>query len=163
METNPTNFSPEAANDDGLDAFVFEGVEAAGDASATAETAATTSPAAMLDEDQFFAMFKGLIGAPNIILQLRGVEPLATLSISDQDGHARAASAALYATCQDVPWLRFLIQPESVWAQRALVIGSFGFGLAAGVRAEIAARRVAAAAARAANDNDMAMNAEARA
>lgn len=158
IETQPDLMTC-GSEDDGLNAFVgaFEGGEANGDgASPDGETgggegAGTGRTAALLAPDEFFVAFRALIGAPNIVLYARGVEPLQTLQISEADPAARAASDALYETCLDVPWMRFLIQPESKWAQRSLVVGSFAVGLVQGVRAELAARADAAAAA--ANDN----------
>lgn len=99
-----------------------------------------------LTQDQFFGAFRGMIGAPNAIRAYKGRPPLKSLQIADGDRNARAASDALYETCQEVPWLRFLLRPEGKWAQRALVIGSFMGGLAMNVQAEIAAERRAASA-----------------
>lgn len=159
-QPDPTTCGPE---DDGLSVFVgaFEGGDGAGveptgehpGGAGGGSLEGTGRTAALLAPDEFFVAFRALVGAPNIVLYGRGVEPLRTLQIAENDPAARAASDALYETCLDVPWMRFLIQPESKWAQRSLVVGSFAVGLVQGVRAELSARAEAAAAAAAANDN----------
>lgn len=89
-----------------------------------------------LSRDDFFSCFRFAVAAPNMAVK----PPLASLQIDDGDMAARAASDALYETCQDVPWLNFLIEPGSVWAGRVIVIGGFFFGLSRNVTAEMAAR-----------------------
>lgn len=92
-----------------------------------------------LTKDQFFGMFRALIAAPNGVLAFQNKPELKTLMIAETDQGARAASDALWDICNEVPWLRWMIEPGSVWAQRALVIGGFVVPLAISARAEYAA------------------------
>jgi hypothetical protein len=94
---------------------------------------------ARLDKDQFFMLFRSGVGAPNLILK----PPLRSLSISENDQAARAASDAIYDTAAEIPALRFLIEPGNVWVQRAFVVGAFGYGVYASCMAEIRAREPA--------------------
>ncbi len=92
-----------------------------------------------LTKDQFFGMFRALIAAPNGVLAFQNKPELKTIMIAETDQGARAASDALWDICNEVPWLRWMIEPGSVWAQRALVIGGFVVPLAISARAEYAA------------------------
>ncbi len=94
------------------------------------------TPPGCVSKDQFFTAFRALFAAPNIIIR----PPLQSLAIDPTDAEARAASDALYDTCVDVPWLQWLIRPESKWAERAAVVAIFAFGKYQAIRAEIAAR-----------------------
>lgn len=72
------------------------------------------------------------------------------------------AARAIYDTADQVPALRWMIRPESVWLQRLAAIGMYTVPLAVAVRVELEMnRRHAATAAQAANDNDAAPEAEA--
>lgn len=74
------------------------------------------------------------------------------------------AAKAIYETCQEVEYFRFLIQPEGKWMQRALAVGAFALPTAMGVAGELRQRREGARAKAAkdvsppkqkpANDND---------
>ncbi|MDF1846193.1 MAG: hypothetical protein P1U69_03235 [Parvibaculaceae bacterium] len=93
----------------------------------------------ILTKDQFFGMFRALIAAPNGVLAFQKKPQLTTLVIAENDQAARAASDALWDTCNEVPWLRWMIEPGSVWAQRAFVIGGFVVPLSIAARAEYVA------------------------
>lgn len=101
----------------------------------------------VLGKDEFFDVFRALIAAPNFLMLAKGQPALSSLEIAPKDDGARAASDALYDTCLEVSWLRWMIEPTNVYMQRALAVGVFGAGLAAGVGAELRERRKAQAAA----------------
>lgn len=102
-----------------------------------AETPGDKPPPEPMSREQFFMMFRGGIGAPNLMLK----PPLQSLVIAESDQAARQASDAIYETCLEVPALRFLIEPTNKWLQRALIVGGFGYGVYASCMAEIAARK----------------------
>lgn len=116
--------------------------------SGTAENDGGSSPEeiapAMMTKDQFFDVFRALMGLPNVVLMVKKTEPLDAFKIPADDASARAASDALYETCEDVPWLHWMIQPEGKWMQRAFVIGSFFAGTAQNAAAELGERSKAA-------------------
>ena len=93
-----------------------------------------------MDADDFHIMFQALVTAPNGVLMMKKIEPLESLERASRDLSCRKASDALYATCRDVPWLRFLLEPEQIWLQRALPIGLFLFGTYKQVRIELDGR-----------------------
>jgi hypothetical protein len=97
-----------------------------------------SSPAAapIMSKADFFGAFRFLLGAPNIFV----APPLDSLKVEASDDQARAASDAIYDTALEVPWLRWLLEPENVWVRRAVVIGLFAYGKGSAVRAELAAR-----------------------
>ena len=94
----------------------------------------------LMDPDEFYTMFQALVTAPNAGLELKGVAPLQSLEAASTSPGCRNASNALYATCMDVPWLRFLLEPEQIWLQRAFPVGLFAFGTYKAVRLELAGR-----------------------
>lgn len=92
------------------------------------------SGAGILSKDDFFRIFCGSFQAASLMTGLK------SLSVSDSDGKAVAASGAIYDTIQDVPALRFLLSPQGKWFQRVILIGSFAVPMAQAVGAELAAR-----------------------
>ena len=67
--------------------------------------------------------------------------PLESLPIKPEEREAaRAASDAIYDIAAETAYLRWLVEPGSIWMQRALAIGPFVAVKFAAMRAEIAAR-----------------------
>ncbi len=108
---------------------------------ADAEGVPPATPPDTVTADQFFAAFRSLIGAPNVLRALQRRPPLKSLQIAPDDEAARQASDALYETCLEVPWLRWMVTYEGKWIKRAVAIGGFGLGLSASVMAELNAER----------------------
>ncbi len=119
----------------------FDDVEGGPDAQEQGENTAA------LDQDGFYDMFRGVVGLPNVMMELRGEQPLRALEISYEDQRARKASDALYETIAAVPALHWLLMPDSIWFKRAFVIGSFVVPTALAARREYAGRLAAQAAA----------------
>jgi len=96
----------------------------------------------IMSRDDFFELFSGLIESPNIVLTMKGVDPLESLVVEPGDPQARKASDALYKTCLKVRWLRFMLAPETEWAKDLMVVGLFIWGKFRLVRAELEILRV---------------------
>lgn len=94
----------------------------------------------LMDRDEFHTMFQAMVAAPNGVLMLKKVEPLKSLETAGNGPACRKASDALYDTCRDVPWLKFMLDPDQVWLQRSLPVGVFVFGTFKAVRMELAER-----------------------
>jgi hypothetical protein len=76
---------------------------------------------------------------------------LRTLASSPDSPQYRDAAAAIYESAAEIPWLAWLLEPQSVWLQRIIAVGAWAVPVAIGVRGELSEnRRQAAAAARAA-------------
>ena len=99
----------------------------------------------LMSRDEFFAMFGAICEAPNIVLAMKKQPPLKSLGVDPGDPAARGASDALYDTCRDVPWLRFMLGPDQVWMQRLMPVAAFGWTKYRLVRGELAERGKAAA------------------
>ena len=91
---------------------------------------------ATVSRDVFWANFQGTFSIPNFILP----HPIECLPVASDDATARAASDELYDLCLETPWLRFLVEPESKWVKRIIVIGSFAVPKAMAVSAELKGR-----------------------
>ena len=97
---------------------------------------------ALLSKDDFFAAFQAMFQFPNL-LPVPPL-PLQSLPIKDHERpQARAASDAIYDIALESPYLRWLIEPQSVWMQRALVISAFAGGKAMAIHGEIKSRQPA--------------------
>lgn len=99
-------------------------------------------PPGVLTRDQFRA---GLGAAFQLSGGLLG---LATLIAAPELDTFPPAADALYDAALESPWLRWLIDPQSVWLQRAIALGAFAVPVAGGCGRELRERREAAAAAR---------------
>ena len=66
---------------------------------------------------------------------------LQSLGKGAADPAARDATGAMYDICIDTPALHFLVQPGSIWLQRAMAIGAWTIPMAMGCAAEIAQRK----------------------
>tara|TARA_R110002110_G_scaffold1531_9_gene6859 strand:- start:7604 stop:8098 length:495 start_codon:yes stop_codon:yes gene_type:complete len=119
------------------------------------EAAAT---AGLMTKDDFFSTFQFMFAAPNMLPV--APFPLKSLPIGEADVvPARAASDAVYDIAVESPYLRWLVEPSSLWMQRTLAIGTFAGLKLMAVRAEIAARPgTEAKSSNAANDNSAAAN-----
>lgn len=102
--------------------------------------------------DVFKVTLAALIGAPNVVLQFKGIAPLQALAVGDDTPAFPEAAEALYRICCEVHWLQWMVRPETEWGQRAMVVGAFALGLYNAAAAEIAERKAAARAERAAGD-----------
>lgn len=133
-----------------LDAIDVAALEPEGTGAGIGGELAPAAPAT-LTKDQFHATFVAMFGLGSKLSGLKALE------VGPADGDARAASDAIYDTAEEVPWLRFLIEPGNIYVQRALAVGVFAFGKYSAVKAEIAARqppRPASPAARSTVGND---------
>jgi hypothetical protein len=104
----------------------------------------------VLDRDQFWELFRGCFAMSSSLAAVVPIggkrAPIASLAIApEEEPAARAASDALYDTAEEVPSLRWLIEPGNVWVQRAVVCLAFAAPKAAAVSAELQARRAAPA------------------
>lgn len=107
---------------------------------AAAYAAEVEAAADLIPKDAFFGMFQVCFHAPN--LMPLPPFPLESLPIKpDEMEAARAASDAIYDIAAESEYLRWLVEPGSVWMQRALAILPFVAVKAAAIRAEIAARK----------------------
>lgn len=98
------------------------------------------SAAGLLSREHFYSMFQVAFAAPNLLPAWP--LPLEALPIkAGEDRAARAASDAIYDIALETPALRWLIEPQSVWLQRLMVIGAFAVPKAAAVSREIAHKR----------------------
>ena len=96
--------------------------------------AACDTPPGTLTREQFKDAFGGALTLAGTLTQLQ------TLKGSPDLPSFPPAADAIYDTALDSPWLRFLIEPGSVWAARVLAIAAFAGPVAFGCRHEIAAR-----------------------
>ncbi|MDO8840428.1 MAG: hypothetical protein Q7V31_16060 [Parvibaculum sp.] len=121
----------------------IEREEAAADGEAT-YVARDDAAAGLIPKDDFFAMFQLCFHAPNLVPV--SPFPLESLPIKpDEMQAARAASDAIYDIASETAYLRWLVEPGSLWMQRALAILPFvGVKLWA-IRAELASRKPAPA------------------
>ena len=92
----------------------------------------------ILTKDDFHSLFCGGFEAASLISGLQ------SLHVEENDGKARAASAALYDTIADIPALQWMLKPGGKVMQRALVMAVFFGGMARNVSAELQARSVKA-------------------
>lgn len=93
----------------------------------------------LLSRDQFFVAFKSMFNVAAVVPV--PPLPLTSLAISPNDEMAaRGASDALYDIALESTYFRWLIEPQSVWVQRAVVIGSFASVKFVAVREEIRAK-----------------------
>jgi hypothetical protein len=91
----------------------------------------------ILSKDEFWAAFKGVFNMGGMFIRIEG-QQLKTIAIQpSEETTAREASDAIYDTCAEIPWLRFILEPENVYVKRALVIGVFFYGKAEMIKAEI--------------------------
>ncbi len=107
-----------------------------GDASGAAGPAGDGEAGFVMSQDDFFTAFRFLFDLPNMAIK----PPLETLPIAADDAQARAAADAIYKTCLEVAWLRWILAPENEYVQRAFVIGLFFAGKGKMVRAELIER-----------------------
>lgn len=90
----------------------------------------------MLTRDQFYGAFESVFAFGGAITKLE--------SLPIQPGEKPSANAAaniLYDMALELPWLRFLIEPQNIMLQRVIVVGSFGYMKYAAVKLEIDFRR----------------------
>ncbi|MCW5728146.1 hypothetical protein [Parvibaculum sp.] len=95
--------------------------------------------AGLISKEDFFGIFQVCFQVPN--LMPIPPFPLESLPIKPEERDAaRAASDAIYDIAAETAYLRWLVEPGSIWMQRALAIGPFVAVKFAAMRAEIAAR-----------------------
>lgn len=64
----------------------------------------------------------------------------------DERPSAEAAFASLYEICEETAFLRWMIEPEGLWAKRVLAIGMFAVPKGLAIAGEIRLKRLSAAA-----------------
>ncbi len=95
---------------------------------------------ALIGKDEFYHVFKFVFAAPNMIPA--PPFPIQSLPISEpEEPQARAASDVVYEICEESTFLRWMIEPQSVWMQRLLVVAAFAGPKAAAVVSELKVRR----------------------
>lgn len=96
----------------------------------------------LISKDDFFGLFQVCFHAPNLVPI--PPFPLESLPIKpDEMQAARSASDAIYDIASETAYLRWLVEPGSLWMQRAFAILPFvGVKLFA-VKAELASRHAA--------------------
>jgi hypothetical protein len=65
---------------------------------------------------------------------------LETLKAVPSNPTTPGAAKAIYETCREVPWLNWLVRPESKWMQRSMAVGAFAVPLALSCKMELKAR-----------------------
>lgn len=93
---------------------------------------------AVLSKADFHSVFCGGFQAASAMTGYK------SLRVEKSDDHAKAAADAIYDTLNEIPALQFLLKPQGRWMQRAVIIGSFAFGMSRAV-AEERMQRLAAA------------------
>lgn len=96
----------------------------------------------LLTKDEFFAAFTMLFAAPNML----PVPPLPIACLPIQPNEtvqARAASDVIYDMALESRWLRWMIEPQSLWMQRALVMATFAGGKFMAINKELSEREPA--------------------
>lgn len=150
-EANPQPVT-EAATDthttmgDDLDTSHLEALEAeivaeerSGDDAEGVTATGERAAAGLITRDDFFAMFQVCFHVPNVMPF--PPFPLESLPLKpDEMQPARSASDAIYEIAAETAYLRWLVEPGSIWMQRALAIGPFVAVKAMAIRAELAAR-----------------------
>lgn len=91
----------------------------------------------VISRDDFHALFCGVFGMASAVTRLQ------SLAVNRDDPRARPCTEAIYDIAEEVPALRFLIEPGGVWMQRAVAIGAFAVPMGMGVAAELRARQAA--------------------
>jgi len=121
----------------------FEGITAEfGEPDPVAESdvdAGGGNASGLLSRDQFFLAFKSMFNVAAVV----PVPPLPLKSLAiteNEEMAARGASDALYDIALESAYFRWLIEPQSVWVQRAVVIGSFASVKFVAVREELRAK-----------------------
>lgn len=145
MQNEPETASDTRTTDD-LDTSHLEALEAEITAEERGDDEpdgdATTrgrSAAGVISKDDFFGMFQVCFHVPNVMPF--PPFPLESLPLKPEEIEpARAASDAIYDIAAESTYLRWLIEPGSIWMQRALAIGPFVAVKAMAIRAELAAR-----------------------
>ena len=125
----------DASHLDGIDTGEPEVLDGAGEG-------APASPV-VLSRDDFYGLFRVMFQVPNM---LRGVGPLPLNALPIQpheEEAARQASDAIYDIAEETPALRWLIEPQSKWVQRAIPIAAFAQIKFAAIRTELIARQQA--------------------
>lgn len=83
-----------------------------------------------MPREQFKAMFKQVVILPNVYRhRLKKQRPFESLQFLSEQPETLEAADAVYEICAEIPWLNFLIGPESVWGKRIMAIGGLGFGM----------------------------------
>lgn len=136
MEASTTGKDPGPIPDFSVPMFEEEEAIAASSIEGGEQGNAPGPSAGTLNREQFFEMFRGIIAAPNILLSVKGQKQLETLKIGGDNEAALAASNAIYDTCQEFSYLRWMIEPGNAYMQRAVVVGTFVVPLALAARAE---------------------------
>lgn len=93
----------------------------------------------LLSRDQFFVAFQSMFNIAAVL----PVPPLPLKSLAitkEEEEAARASSDVMYDIALESTYFRWLIEPQSLWVQRAVVIGSFAGMKFAAVRHEIRAK-----------------------
>lgn len=92
-------------------------------------------PPATMAYDDFHKLF---CGAFRTASELSGFR---SLDVTKEPDRAAAASRAWYETCEDLPWLRWMIQPGNKWVVRGFAVGGLFAPMAVGVAGELRERR----------------------
>lgn len=132
-ETQESQAEP-SGNEPDFESITAEFGEPDPDPAADDDVSANAS--GLLTRDQFFAAFKSIFNVAAVVPV--PPLPLESLAIKPQEEQsARAASDVMYDIAVESPYFRWLIEPQSVWVQRAVVLGSFASVKFIAVRAEI--------------------------
>lgn len=102
--------------------------------------AATGQPALVMPFDEWNRCFCLAFNVSGSVLQLRTLQAVTAATPYEVD-----AARAVYDTACEVDALRFLVEPQGKWMQRAAAVGLFGYSLAGAVQHEVAAKRQAKA------------------
>jgi hypothetical protein len=124
---------------DGLDFSFADDPDFQESSDLAGEAGQETGPV-VLSKDEFWQAFKVMHQAPNLIPI--PPFPMKSLPIADaeQDG-ARMASDSIYDIAAETAWLRWMIEPQSLWMQRAVVIASYAIPKAMAITAELRAKQ----------------------
>jgi len=91
----------------------------------------------ILSGDDFHELFCVGMNTASAVMQIK------SLSVQKEDEACRNATRAMYETILDIPSLRFMLQPQNKWLERAIAIGVFTVPMAQAVANETAQKKAA--------------------
>jgi len=136
LEGNPSSISGDPASSEAVEEIAAPAFNAPPPDQAIVEV-----QAALMSEQDFTEFLASLFPATAYGIALVYPPPLQSLVHAPSVPEFRPAADALYRMAQRYPWLRWLLDPESVWMKDLFIIGAFGGKVGYAVYGEIRARQ----------------------